>query len=324
MTVHGSKGLQGNIVFLPDTRFIPNQKPKIMWTENNLPIWTPQSALKTGPVSHLYDAWQAEQMKEYRRLLYVAITRPMDRLYVCGWENKTKARAGNWYDLIKDSVPYLPDSEGIIRFSCPQEKEIASQQENVQNEQVDTLPDWIWKFPPQEPMPPKPLRPSAPITEENAEHSVSDALRAQALKRGIFIHKLLQYLPTISEDKRHQVAEKMKPADIDIPDTLFRLMDDERFKDLFGPTSLAEVPIVGVLDNQVISGQIDRLVVLEKEVLLIDYKSNYYVPQTLDKVPNSYKKQLKTYQALLKNIFPDKVIKSYLLWTQNLTWMEIE
>ena len=116
----------------------------------------------------------------------------------------------------------------------------------------------------------------------------------------------------------------MKPADIDIPDTLFQVMSDERFKDLFGPTSLAEVPIVGVLDNQVISGQIDRLVVLEKEVLLIDYKSNYYVPQTLDKVPNSYKKQLKTYQALLKNIFPDKVIKSYLLWTQNLTWMEIE
>ena len=324
MTVHGSKGLQGNIVFLPDTRFIPNQKPKIMWTENNLPIWTPQSALKTGPVSHLYDAWQAEQMKEYRRLLYVAITRPMDRLYVCGWENKTKARAGNWYDLIKDSVPYLPDSEGIIRFSCPQEKEIASQQENVQNEQIEALPDWVWKLPAEEPMPPKPLRPSAPITEENAEHSVSDALRSQALKRGIFIHKLLQYLPTISEDKRRQVAEKMKPADIDIPDTLFRLMSDKRFKDLFGPTSLAEVPIVGVLDNQVISGQIDRLVVLEKEVLLIDYKSNYYVPQTLDKVPNSYKKQLKTYQALLKNIFPDKVIKSYLLWTQNLTWMEIE
>ena len=324
MTVHGSKGLQGNIVFLPDTRFIPNQKPKIMWSKNNLPIWTPQSSLKTDLVSNLYDDWQMEQMKEYHRLLYVAITRPMDRLYVCGWENKTKAKAGNWYDLIKDSLPYLPDSDGIIRFSCPQEKTITITQNNTPDEEIEPLPDWVWEMPADEPMPPKPLRPSTPITEEKVEQSVSEALRSKALKRGTFIHKLLQYLPSIEESKRRQVAEKMKPDDIDIPDTLFELMAHERFKELFGPSSLPEVPIVGVLDNQVISGQIDRLVVLKNEVLVIDYKSNYHVPASLDKVPISYKKQLKTYQALLKNIFPDKIIKSYLLWTQNLTWMEIE
>ena len=324
MTVHGSKGLQGSIVFLPDTRFIPNQKPKIMWTKNNLPIWTPQSSLKTDEVSHLYDDWHDNQMKEYHRLLYVAITRPMDRLYVCGWENKTKAKTGNWYDLIKESLPYQPDSDGIIRFSCPQEKGVTPQQTCDSNDSVDTLPDWVWRMPPDEPMPPKPLRPSAQMDEEQAEQSISNSVRSQALKRGIFIHKLLQYLPNIDASKHRQVAEKLKPDNIDIPETLFTLLQDKRFKDLFGPSSLAEVPIVGVLDNQVISGQIDRLVVLEKEILLVDYKSNYYVPKTIDKVPINYKKQLKTYQALLKNIFPDKVIKSYLLWTQNLTWMEIK
>ncbi|MGN1063099.1 MAG: PD-(D/E)XK nuclease family protein, partial [Alphaproteobacteria bacterium] len=101
-------------------------------------------------------------------------------------------------------------------------------------------------------------------------------------------------------------------------------MEEARFADLFGPSSLAEVPIVGVLGTQAVSGQIDRLLIKEKEIILIDYKSNRHVPQTLDAVPAAYKKQLQTYKALLKNIFPDKVIKSYLLWTQNLSITEIE
>ncbi|MBR5129904.1 MAG: UvrD-helicase domain-containing protein [Alphaproteobacteria bacterium] len=325
MTVHGSKGLQGNIVFLPDTRFIPSQKPKIIWTENNLPIWTPQSSLKTSEVSDLQEQWCDLQMQEYHRLLYVAITRPMDRLYICGWNNKSKAKAGNWYDLIKESLPYQADSDGIIRFSCNQDQKVLTENNIQKNDSSQILPDWVWKKPAEEPIPSQPIRPSISLIEECSEQqSLSSEMRSHSLKRGTFIHKLLQYLPNINPDRRKEVALKMKPDDIDIPDNLFQLFDDERFKLLFGSTSLAEVPIVGILNGQVVSGQIDRLVVLEKEILLVDYKSNYHVPQNENEVSLTYKKQLKTYEALLKNIFPDKVIKSYLLWTQNLTWMEIK
>jgi len=326
MTVHASKGLQGNIVFLPDTRFMSVKKPKIIWTPNHLPVWTPQSDIKTNTVIEAYNDWQNAQEQEYRRLLYVAVTRAKDRLYICGWDTKKKARAGNWYDLICESLPYMPDSEGIIHFSCEQTKQInTDKKENTEKQEVLTLPPWVLQNPPAEPLPPKPLRPSAQNTdEEPAEQNVLDAVRLKSLQRGTFLHKLLQCLPDVEPDKRREVAFKLKPADIDIPENLFTLLENNKFKELFGPNSLAEAPIVGVLDGQVISGQIDRLVVLPDEVILVDYKSNYYVPTSVEHVPISYKKQLKTYRALLKNIFPDKVIKTYLLWIQNLTWMEIE
>ena len=325
MTVHGSKGLQGNIVFLPDTRYVPSKRPSVMWTKNGLPIWIPKAAYRTEEMAQIIDDWDLNQMREYRRLLYVAVTRPKDRLYICGYNNKTAATKGNWYDLITEALPYTPDEDGIIRFSSEQTKPIESQKnEKIIDEMPITLPDWIDKPAPDEPMPSKPLRPSVLETDETAEQSALDASRLHSIRRGIFIHKLLQHLPAIPADKRKDVAEKLKPDDIDIPPALFHLMESEDFKHLFGPTSLAEVPVVGVVDNLAVSGQIDRLVVLEKQVLIVDYKSNYRVPQNIDDIPQNYKKQLNSYKALLKNIFPDKVVKTYLLWTQNLTWMEIE
>ena len=276
-------------------------------------------------MAQIIDDWDLNQMREYRRLLYVAVTRPKDRLYICGYNNKTAATKGNWYDLITEALPYTPDEDGIIRFSSEQTKPIESQKnEKIIDEMPITLPDWIDKPAPDEPMPSKPLRPSVLETDETAEQSALDASRLHSIRRGIFIHKLLQHLPAIPADKRKDVAEKLKPDDIDIPPALFHLMESEDFKHLFGPTSLAEVPVVGVVDNLAVSGQIDRLVVLEKQVLIVDYKSNYRVPQNIDDIPQNYKKQLNSYKALLKNIFPDKVVKTYLLWTQNLTWMEIE
>lgn len=325
MTVHGSKGLQGNIVFLPDTRFIPAQKPPVVWTNNDLPIWTPISALKTPEAISLYNNFEDEQLCEYHRLLYVAITRPKDRLYICGWDNKREAKPGNWYDLIVDSLPYTPDHDGIIRFSCEQKREIFPQKKAVNIQSCkNVLPSWAITFPPNEPIPAKPLRPSVHPETEPVEESLKIQSQSHSLKRGIFIHKLLQYLPQVDLDRRYEVAKKMKPDNIDIPENLFTLLEDKRFQVLFGKNSAAEVPVIGVVDNQVISGQIDRMVISENEVLIVDFKSNYNVPKTVENVQSGYKKQLNMYKALLKNIFPDKIIKTYLLWTQNLTLMEIE
>ena len=84
---------------------------------------------------------------------------------------------------------------------------------------------------------------------------------------------------------------------------------------------MAEVPIIGTLEGVPFSGQIDRLIIQEKEVILVDFKTNRCVPQ---KVPENYQKQLNAYRDLLKNIFPDKIMKSYLLWTENMTLMEVK
>lgn len=324
MTVHGSKGLQGNIVFLPDTRFVPRTRPSFIWDKQGLPLWIPKKSVRTEKSYEIFDELDALRLQEYRRLLYVAITRPKDRLYICGWEGKVKATEGNWYDLILGAIEYTPDDDGIIRFKSPQRREVEVEETQNESEKQVELPKWANTAPMQEPVPPKPLAPSKPVDETVIDQSALTAAQELAMRRGTFIHKLLQFLPDIAPDKRRETAEKLKPKDIEIPDNFFDVFENEDFKELFGPRSLAEVPVVGVVDGRAISGQIDRLVEKEKEVLIVDFKSNRYVPSAPDKIPEVYKVQMKTYKALLKNVFPAKMVRTYLLWTENMSLMEIE
>ena len=61
----------------------------------------------------------------------------------------------------------------------------------------------------------------------------------------------------------------------------------------------------------------------DDSVLIIDFKSGKHVPIHIDDVPVKYKKQMEIYKLLLQKIFPDKLIRTFLLWTDNLTLMEL-
>lgn len=333
MTIHGSKGLQGNIVFLPDTRTVPTIKDTFIWTESGLPLWIARSYLKTSHTDFLFDKIQQLQTEEYNRLLYVALTRAQDRLYICGWENKTTEQLekksefsnGNWYDLIKDSLPnnIQPDKNGIIRIESNQKDPIKYPQKPIVQKEEITLPQYLFQIPTTESPLSKPLVPSKLHEEEIFLDSILGIDQAYAMRRGTFIHQLLQYLPEISPQNRIEAAIRLKPKDIEIPENLFLLFQDKKFQLLFGEDSLSEVPVAGIIDGKVISGQVDRLVITNKEVLIVDFKSGRHPPKTTDNVPPAYKTQLKIYKCLLKDIFPDKVIRTFLLWTENLTLMEI-
>ncbi len=328
MTIHASKGLQGNIVFLPDTRVVPKTKETFLWNENNMPVWVAGSALKIPQTDKLYEKLDDLQAEEYNRLLYVALTRAKDRLYICGWDNKKTKKetvTANWYDLILSSLPteIKPDADKIIRITNQQLKRIDITPIKTNTPQTITLPNFIFSSPVKEGPLSKPLMPSKSDEEYVETHSVLGADRSYAMRRGTFIHQLLQYLPDIKEDKRRMVANRLKPDDIEIPENLFTLFEKEEFKHLFSKTSQAEVPIVGVLNNQVISGQIDRVAITDDYVFLVDFKSGKYVPSSEQEVPLSYQKQMQIYKNLLKKIFPDKMIRTFLLWTENLTLMEL-
>ena len=324
MTVHGSKGLQGNIVFLPDTRFVSTKKPNLLFTKEHLPLWFAKADCRTPTTQDLFDALEAAKMDEYRRLLYVALTRACDRLYIGAYENQNKPKEGNWYDLICASLPFAPDEDGIIRLTSAQTAPIKKSEEKKTPPSPISIPEWFYQSAPTESFPPKPLSPSKMVEEEPISDSPLSDNQALALRRGSFLHYLLQYLPEIAPHLRKNVAERIKPDDIEIPEQLYQLLENPQFAPLFSKDSLAEVPIIGSLDNQIISGQIDRMLVRENEVIIVDYKTNQYVPQNADKVPAVYKTQMRTYKQLIKNIFPDKVVKAYLLWLQNITLMEIE
>ncbi len=323
MTVHGSKGLQGNIVFIPQTRYIKRQRGNFIWLNGKLPFWVPQKILRTHIVEEAIMNQDDRDDEESRRLLYVALTRARDRIYICGYDNKAKPRGDNWYDLIVSSLPNHPEKDGVIRIRSQQKKEVLKIEKKEEASTFVSLPEWATKMPVEEDLPARPLAPSRAEEMVLEIDSPLNKEQGMAMRRGSFIHKLLQYLPDVPNDKWSNVITRLKPTDIDIPTEIFEILNRPDFQVLFGPNSLAEVPIVGIWQNQAISGQIDRVVVLPKEVWIIDFKTNRRVPENEGCIPTAYRKQLEIYRDLIKKIFPDKLVKTYLLWTENLNLMEI-
>ena len=165
---------------------------------------------------------------------------------------------------------------------------------------------------------PSRITPNEPQTE-----SIIGTTQETALKRGIFLHKLIQYLPQVPALNRKEVAFKLKPDDIEIPENFFDIFDNQDFQTLFGNNSVAEVPIAGIVGKRVVSGQIDRLIVTDNDVWIVDFKTNRQVPETPSTVHKSYKTQLFAYKSLIKNIFSDKIVRTFLLWTETMTLMEM-
>ena len=137
MTVHGAKGLQAPIVILPDTMSVPRKSPAILWPDDELPVplWPPRRALEDPESRNARQRANLRRDQEYRRLLYVALTRAEDRLYVCGHHGVQAPSAGCWYDLCRDAFADLTDVERltvsdwdgeVLRYRIPQTRPVAA------------------------------------------------------------------------------------------------------------------------------------------------------------------------------------------------------
>src|SRR5207253_5351265 len=75
LTVHGAKGLEAPVVFLPDTMQLPDNQVRLLWSEiGGLPLWRAHGDLATPFYRAERQTWRQRQLQEYRRLLYVALT----------------------------------------------------------------------------------------------------------------------------------------------------------------------------------------------------------------------------------------------------------
>ncbi|OUS13908.1 double-strand break repair helicase AddA [Rhodospirillales bacterium 47_12_T64] len=347
MTVHGSKGLQAPVVLLPDTTQIPQTDRGVVWLrdKNNLPVWSPRTAMNTEIISSARDQLRKDGLKEYRRLLYVALTRAEDRLVICGWTGQREPSEDSWYSLAKAA---LSDTAKEVEFSFPedpagswsasgwveenpQEAEIKDREEEaVEAKPVEMLPTWATCDPDDEPVPPKPLSPSRAKDDEPPVRSPLGRDDSSRYRRGRLIHRLLQSLPDQPEEKWPDVGRRflasplheLKPDQIEslLEETLAVLKHPD-YRDLFGKNSQAEVPVVGLVkrdgDVEVISGQVDRLVISDKKVKIIDYKTNRPPPQSVEKVHRAYLRQMAAYRSVLRQIYPDHEIEAHLLWTDD-------
>jgi len=101
------------------------------------------------------------------------------------------------------------------------------------------------------------------------------------------------------------------------------VLEEPAFAPLFGPEARAEVPLVGVVGGRTLSGQIDRLLVTDQAVWVVDYKTNRPPPQTVAEVPALYRRQMALYRQALRALWPERAIRCLLLWTDGPSLMEL-
>src|SRR4030095_7633374 len=88
MTVHGAKGLEAPIVFLADQRRRPQPMSGLFWIDvgdAQLAVWSPNKDSDDPSAARARAEAMQRQLEEENRLLYVALTRAEERLYLAGW-----------------------------------------------------------------------------------------------------------------------------------------------------------------------------------------------------------------------------------------------
>ena len=344
MTVHGSKGLEAPVVILPDTCDMPDGStmPSIYLVGeggDQLPIWRLSSAALAPVVVREWQRVRQAQQEEYARLLYVAMTRAGDRLYVMGAKESAKLKEGCWYDKIEKSLkPHwqehqLASGETVYRIGNKQTETEPFKKGGAESASPvrSAPPAWALRNPPAEGSLLW-LTPSGIGSgEAHASPRGEDAVRR--FKRGEIIHTLLQYLPELPEAERPVAAARylarpgLGVGEADqrqIAEEVMRLLTAEGFAGVFGPGSLAEVPLAALLgDGKGLSGRMDRIAFMEREVLIVDYKTNRPPPSELKDVPPQYIAQLDAYRQALRPLFPGKTIRTALIWTDGPRFMEV-
>jgi len=360
MTVHGAKGLEAPVVFLVDTTTSPSDTQRLRLI--NLPqgnaapnapgvvVWAGRKADDPANVAAARTAMLGDTEDEYRRLLYVAMTRAADRLIIggCMPGNMRTVRAFSWYDLIdkglSNSGLELQEFETaggkVKRYSRPEDVAVpATVAVSPTPIAPVALPSWLTTPAPAEASADSLLLPSDPADDDSHGVRTAESLtqRALALQRGTLVHRLLQSLPDINIARRRDAAAGYLARNADgwpederkaLAEQVLALIADPRFAPVFAAGSRAEVSIVGRLprigqSQALVSGQIDRLVVTPSEVLIVDFKTNHAPPATAAEAPAAYVRQLALYRAVLGKLYPDRPVRAALLWTETTELMEI-
>jgi ATP-dependent helicase/nuclease subunit A len=360
MTVHGAKGLEAPVVFLVDTTSSPADTQRLNLIHlpqgnaaPNAPgvvVWAGKKADDPPAVAAARAAMIGETEDEYRRLLYVAMTRAADRLIVggCMPGNRNEVRPLSWYDLIAKGLAVsglhmqdAPPPNGVVKRYLRLEDlaPVAGAALPPSVAPAIALPAWLRQAAPSEAPADSFLRPSDPADDEGRtiQSGESAELRARALLRGSLVHRLLQSLPDVALERRREVALRYLERNAGgwtgddreaLAAEVLALIGEPRFAALFAPGSRAEVSIVGRLERPgrppaLVSGQIDRLVVTPDEILIVDYKTNHGPPRSVAQAPPAYLRQLALYRAVLAKLYPRRPVRAALLWTETLEMMEI-
>ncbi|WP_088310069.1 double-strand break repair helicase AddA [Novosphingobium sp. B 225] len=338
MTVHGSKGLQAPIVILADAADNPNSSRSSPLDlvdpagerERKIPLPSLSKDEKLGRLAEAEERQRAEEMQEHWRLMYVAMTRAEEALFVAGalGAREKEPAPDSWFARLAglfQPEEWLEDSLWGARAEHGERPVIAVPPKSAAVSQLPLLPPWLERAAPAEPRPPRPLAPSALGEEQSADPPWPPGAGQAAARRGILMHRLLERLPDVAAGQRKEAAQAWlarsaadlaAPARAEMASAALAVLAEKAWAELFSPDALAEVPIAATVGEQVVAGTIDRLLVAGDRIRLVDFKTARRPPASLDEVPVAILRQMAAYAAALEVTYPGRRIEAALLYTQ--------
>jgi ATP-dependent helicase/nuclease subunit A len=340
MTVHGSKGLQAPIVILADATGNPDESrdrgvdlPDPAHPERRIPLPPLRREEKTGRIADEAQAVKIAEMQEHWRLLYVAMTRAEEALFVggaLGPKDKGQPAPNSWYARLEALFPPEAGVTDAIWDSrrdwgdLPEPMAPAVGLAPAQLPLPEPVPPLLRRPPPAEQLPPRPLAPSSLGEEAAPDPPLPPGAALDAARRGTLMHRLLERLPEIAPDLREAAARRWlgrNAADFAEPEREMMLaatlgiVEHPQWAGLFGPGSLAEVPFSAVVGGQVVAGAVDRLLIAPDRVRIVDFKTARRPPTSLAEVAPATLRQMAAYAAALRVIYPGRDVEAAILYT---------
>ncbi|OAM06466.1 MAG: DNA helicase UvrD [Wolbachia endosymbiont of Dactylopius coccus] len=326
MTIHKSKGLQAPIVFLVDTNTVPRNSENILFDSTEAPFWCGKNS--NAYCNQVKREKKLEDYNEYLRLLYVALTRAEDELYILG---KEPVQKGSWYDLVIQYGALYERKKLYLQPIFKEKVEVLCMNANYPSiyKKRDYFDVPVISPPSNlsmslqhvtlEPGEKKPVS-STGMTDENAGMTKRSIGTTDSYARGLIIHSILQYMPKIEKDRRKNWVRKYLDSinTSEDKDEIYSkiLTFNEKYDYLFDLEGKSEIPLSGTIDGEPVLVRLDRLCITEDKAIIIDYKSHHNVSISSS---NEIKKQMLIYKTLVQEVYPDKQVECVVIWMEDLT-----
>jgi len=342
MTIHGAKGLEFPVVFLPDlNRALKlNRKPPVVYHQD-----VGMAYSKTTRGGQIADMIEQEEFEERKRLLYVAVTRAEDRVIFCGVEetpkaDKTMPELGNWWQwLIKAEAEVFEEPLPVWEMTASPTAPLPEQRPKTKVEMAE-YPGIPWQNQPrieapldvvrfsvtsllqyqecprcyyyryvlQVPDQPRGLEDTqAPPPGSGVAQPRSDGLKPT--QRGSIIHRVCEHITDPDQlDDLLENALQLEGVSVDaderaeLKEIAGRYLRGPSFARTQSAPVVREWPFILPLDAFSISGTVDQVILESDGALVTDFKTNAVDAEHAERAAERYRRQLELYAWALERL----------------------
>jgi len=311
LSIHASKGLQAKVVVLLDSYANASYNRDKLLFENDLCLFIPpKSDAETVPyINNIIQQQNQYQEAEDKRLLYVALTRAEDELYIMAMGSTSlKENSSSWYNIIEQGIlsAHKINPDLILENNFSDE---LFEKLSLSNNKVLTKKDKGDKEKHSNYIELKEMSELKFNGSDSGSHQ-PNIIPEYKVERGNIIHTVLSKIktPAITMAYIDNLLNNLNYQEVGLSQKLFSIVQTHH--EVFSQDSHAEQELM--FNSNLY--RIDRLVInhSKKQIKIIDFKTD--ADTTLK---NIYKNQLDNYKNSIELIYPNYEISTYILWIEN-------